>query len=52
MNPSGQLIYEESNGKFKGVYTHKLNLEEYSKGIYFVQFVTDSQIVTKKIVLN
>jgi GEVED domain/Secretion system C-terminal sorting domain len=52
MNPSGQLIYEENNAKFKGVYSHKLDLGEFSKGIYFVQFVTDSQIVTKKIVLN
>jgi hypothetical protein len=52
MSASGQLIYSDNNGKFKGVFTTKLDLSNLSKGIYFVQFVEDNKVVNKKIVLN
>lgn len=52
MNMEGREIFTQSSEKFKGVYTHKLDLSSYTKGIYFVQFISDKNISTKKIVLH
>ncbi|MBK9799084.1 MAG: T9SS type A sorting domain-containing protein [Bacteroidetes bacterium] len=52
MNPEGRVIYTESNDKFKGSYSHKLNVNDLARGIYFVQFISDKQVLTKKVVLN
>ncbi|MBK9477646.1 MAG: T9SS type A sorting domain-containing protein [Bacteroidetes bacterium] len=52
MNPEGRVIYTESNDKFKGSYSHKLNVNDLARGIYFVQFISDKQVLTKKVILN
>jgi hypothetical protein len=52
MSASGQLIYSDSNNKFKGVFSTKLDLSNHSRGIYFVQFIEDTRVVVKKIILN
>ncbi len=52
MNPAGQVVFADNNDKFKGVFSAKLDLSNYSKGIYFVQFVEDNKVVNKKIILN
>ncbi|MBK9479457.1 MAG: T9SS type A sorting domain-containing protein [Bacteroidetes bacterium] len=33
-------------------YSHKLNVNDLARGIYFVQFISDKQVLTKKVVLN
>ena len=52
MNTEGRVIFTEITDKFKGTYSTKIDLSTFSKGIYFVQFVSDDKVVTKKIILN
>ncbi len=52
MNMEGQEIFTQTTDNFKGLYSHKLDMAAYSKGIYMVQFITDKKSSIKKIVLH
>ena len=52
MSAGGRLIFTESNVNFKGVYKQNLDLSAFPKGIYFIQLISDKQVMNKKIVLN
>ena len=48
---TGQLIYSEVIGNVIGNYTQQIDLNGYSKGVYFVQISIDNSILTRKVVL-
>jgi hypothetical protein len=52
VNIMGELVYEEKANQFIGEYTKKIDLVDSSKGIYFIEIVTNNGIVNKKIILN
>jgi GEVED domain/Secretion system C-terminal sorting domain len=52
MSAGGRLIFAENNLNFKGTYKQTLDLTGFPKGIYFIQFISDKQVMNKKIVLN
>ncbi len=52
INIMGELVYEEKANQFIGEYTKQIDLADSSKGIYFIEIVTNDGIVNKKIILN
>jgi hypothetical protein len=52
LNAEGQLVYSEAESNFKGSYKNTLDFSNFSKGIYFVQFVTDNKVLSKKMILQ
>lgn len=52
INTSGSVIYNESIDKFGGRFQKSFDLKTAARGIYFLQIVTNEQVVTRKIVLN
>jgi hypothetical protein len=49
---TGQLIYSEEVGNFIGSYTRQLDLGKYSKGVFYLQLLTDKNLVTRKIIFH
>jgi uncharacterized delta-60 repeat protein len=52
MNITGQVFFSEEIGQRSGNYKKQISLKEYSKGIYYLNVVTDNGAVNKKIVKN
>ena len=52
MNIVGEVIYEESLEEFVGEYTKQINLEDYSKGIYFLEINDTNGTINKKMILQ
>ena len=52
MNIVGEVIYEESLEEFVGEYTKQINLENYSKGVYFLEINDTNGTINKKIILQ
>ena len=52
VNMLGEVIHTESLEKFVGEYTKQINLKDYTKGVYFLEIVTNQGVVNKKIVLQ
>ena len=52
MNIVGEVIYEESLEEFVGEYTKQINLEDYSKGVYFLEINDTNGTINKKIILQ
>ena len=52
INTIGEIIYFENLGKFIGEHTHKFNLSDYSKGIYFLEIETNDGVINKKLILQ
>ena len=52
VNMLGEVIYTEGLEKFVGEYTKQINLKGYTKGVYFLEIVTNQGVVNKKIVLQ
>ena len=52
VNMLGEVIHTESLEQFIGEYTKQVNLEDYTKGVYFLEIVTNQGVVNKKIVLQ
>lgn len=46
----GQLIYSNEITNIPGNYIQQIDLNKYAKGIYYVQIVTDSDVLTKKVI--
>ena len=52
VNMLGEVVSSEDLERFVGEYTKQINLEENTKGVYFLEIVTNQGVVNKKIVLQ
>ncbi len=52
VNIAGQLIYTDELSQFLGTYKKQVNLKEQSKGIYYLQVITNDGVLNKKVVKN
>ena len=52
VNTVGEVIFTESLSNYIGEYNKQINLESYSKAIYFLEIKTDNGIVNKKLILQ
>lgn len=50
LNVAGQAVYREQLSQFTGVYKKQVDLKDLAKGIYYLQVITDGDVVTKKII--
>jgi PKD repeat protein len=46
---SGKVVFAESVSQFGGLYQKELNLSDVANGMYYVQIITETRIVNKKI---
>lgn len=49
---TGQVIYNEVISNASGEINKQLDLSEFNKGIYFLQLINDSGIITRKLILE
>ena len=52
INVVGEVVYTENLEQFIGEYTKAIDLESYTKGIYFLEITTNNGVVNKKLVLQ
>ena len=52
INVVGEVVYTEDLEQFVGEYTKAVSLEEYTKGIYFLEITTNTGVVNKKLILQ
>ena len=52
ISTSGSVIYNEKINKFSGKFQKLFDLKESARGVYFLQIITDEQVITRKVVLN
>ena len=52
LNLVGEEIVSEDLQQFVGEYTKKINLQDYAKGIYFLEIVTNQGLNNKKLILQ
>jgi hypothetical protein len=52
INVVGEVVYTENLQQFVGEYTKSLDLETYTKGVYFLEIETNDGIINKKILLH
>jgi hypothetical protein len=52
INIVGEVVYTENLQQFVGEYTKSIDLETYTKGIYFLEIDTNDGIVNKKLILQ
>jgi hypothetical protein len=52
VNLIGEVVYVEGLEKFVGEYTKQVNLNSFTKGVYFLEITTNDGVVNKKIVLQ
>ena len=50
MNIAGQVIYSDNLNQFAGEYKKAINLHENASGIYYLQVITDDEVINKKII--
>ncbi len=48
----GNRIYERSGINFTGKYIHNVNIDNYSEGLYFLQIISGSGKMTRKIIIR
>ena len=48
----GEEVIKEDLQQFVGEYVKKVNLNNYSKGIYFLEIETNKGIINKKLILQ
>jgi hypothetical protein len=48
----GEIIFIENLQNYSGDYSKKINLEGYSKGIYFIKIISEKGIGVKKIIIE
>ena len=48
----GAEVYREEKQEFVGEYTKQISLDNYGKGIYFLEIETRNGIVNKKLILQ
>jgi len=51
-NNLGQVIFEKDLKQMKGTYSQKIGINNYSKGIYHVQVITNESSVYKKLIIE
>ena len=52
INVIGEVVYTEDLNKFIGQYTKQVNLDTYTKGVYFLEITTDNGVINKKLILQ
>jgi len=52
INVVGEVVYTEDLEQFVGEYTKAVSLEEYTKGIYFLEITTNTGVINKKLILQ
>ena len=52
INVVGEVVYTENLQQFVGEYTKSIDLETYTKGIYFLEITTNNGVVNKKLILQ
>jgi len=52
LNIVGAEIYRENKEQFVGEYTKQISLDNYGKGIYFLEIETSAGIINKKLILQ
>ena len=52
LNVIGAEVYRENKQEFIGEYTKQISLDDYGKGIYFLEIETNNGIVNKKLILQ
>ena len=52
LNVIGAEVYVEDREEFVGEYTKQISLDQYRKGIYFLEIETNDGIVNKKLILQ
>ena len=52
LNLLGKEVYLENKLKFIGEYTRQINLENFDKGIYFLEIKNNTGITNKKLILQ
>ena len=52
LNLIGSQLYKENKQQFVGEYTNEIILDNYAKGIYFLEIETSKEIIIKKVILN
>ena len=52
LNIVGAEIYKETKDQFIGEYTKQISLDNYGKGIYFLEIETSNGVVNKKLILQ
>ena len=52
LNMVGAEVYSENKEEFIGEYTKMINLDNYVKGIYFLEIETSNGVINKKLILQ
>ena len=52
LNLLGAEAYRETKQEFIGEYTKQIILDDYEKGIYFLEIKTNNGIINKKIIIQ
>ena len=52
INVLGNNVYKEDKQQFIGEYTKQINLDNFGKGVYFLEIETKDGVVNKKLILN
>jgi len=52
INVIGEVIYTENLNQFVGEYTKQVDLSTYTKGVYFLEIITNYGVINKKIILQ
>jgi hypothetical protein len=52
LNVVGAQVYKETKDQFIGEYTKQISLENYGKGIYFLEIETSTGVVNKKLIMQ
>ena len=51
-NSYGKVIYVDRKKQFIGSYSKVLDLESYSKGVYYIQLFSNKKIINKQILIQ
>ena len=52
MSVVGAEVYREDRENFIGEYTKQVSLDNYGKGIYFLEIETNNGVINKKLILQ
>ena len=52
LNVVGAEVYLEDRQEFIGEYTKQISLDNYGKGIYFLEIETNDGVINKKLILQ
>jgi hypothetical protein len=52
LNIVGEVVYREDKQQFIGEYIKQISLDNYGKGIYFLEIETNDGVINKKLILQ